>query len=166
MAIVKYAIGGVEKTISVTLPAKFQVRLDWNTDKILAATDVVDGFANDPKDMYRYGTVTTKDNELLSFILLAQYTDTELESEESKNAYDELVTNYVFTHSYEAGSGVVTHTMEPIVAKEASPVDPTLDVIASNIQASTSFDDATKTALVNAISALASAANTTTNPAQ
>ncbi|MCI4437662.1 MAG: hypothetical protein JHC33_12720 [Ignisphaera sp.] len=162
MATVKYTIGDAEKTVSVTLPTKFQVRLDWNTDRILAATGVADGFADDPKDMYRYGTVTTKGNELLSFILLAQYTDTELESEESKNAYDELVTNYVFTHSYEEGSGEVTQTMEPIIVKEVSAVDPTLEVIASNIKASTSFDDATKTALVNAITALASAAATKT----
>jgi hypothetical protein len=163
MATVKYMIGGVEKTISVTLPTSFQVRLDWNVDRVLAATDAADGFANDPKDMYRYGTVATAGNELLSFILLAQYTDTELESEESKSAYDELVSNYIFTHSYEAGSGVITQTMDPVVVKEVSTVDPTLEVIASNIQASTSFDEATKTALVNAITALAAAANTTTS---
>ena len=161
MATVKYTIGDVEKTFSVTLPAEFQVRLDWNVDKVLAATSVAAGFADDPKDMYRYSTVVTEGNELLAFMLLAQYTDVELESEESKNAYDELVTNFVFTYNYDSDTKAVTQTMEPIVVNSTS-VDPTLEVIASNIQASTSFDEATKTALVNAITALAAATTPTT----
>jgi hypothetical protein len=169
MATVKYTIGDVEKTISVTLPAKFQVRLDWNVDKVLAATDVPDGFANDPQDMYRYGTVVTEGNELLSFILLAQYTDVELESDDSKKAYDELISNYNFTYNYDSSSGAISLTMDPIVVKKVDAsntgdtsvhaADPTLEVIAANIKASTSFDDAAKAALINAIEALAAAAN-------
>lgn len=119
MATINYEIGGVAKTLSVGLPTKFYVRVDWNTDRVLAASDKADAFKDDPADMYRYGTVEPSKEPLFAFILLAQYTDIELASEELQTAYDELVSEYTFTQSFNAATSTVTTIMEAIIKPKA-----------------------------------------------
>jgi hypothetical protein len=122
MTTINYEIGGVAKTLSVDLPIKFYVRVDWNTDHVLAASAKTGAFKDDPVDMYRYGTVTSAKEPIFAFILLAQYTDIELATEELKAAYAELVSEYAFTQIFNAATSTVTTTVETISKPKADKV--------------------------------------------